>query len=139
MLKDLVSNKTVINALLIGLILLDAAYVVVVWFFPDIWFGYFHGIPYNDPEGLLRRAGAVWLAFTVVQLVTCIKWPSEPYWLAVVAGLRSAELFTEWTYLCVARDLTPMGKIGLLISTPANLIVCLFFFKAFLVQWKKPQ
>lgn len=133
------SNRLIINLLLIGLVLLDAAYVIVVWFFPDLWFGYFHGISYVDPEGLLRRAGAVWVAFTLVQMTALIKWQSQPYWLAIVAGLRSAELFTEWTYLYFAHDITPMGRIGLLVSTPANMVVCWFFFKAFLNQWNKPQ
>ena len=133
------TNRLVINILLLGLVVLDAAYVVVVLFFPDLWFNYFHGIPYLDPEGLLRRAGAVWLSFTLIQLVAYLRWQSEPYWLAIIAGLRSAELFTEWTYLYFARDITSMGRIGLLVSTPANMIVCWFFFKAFLANGNRPQ
>ena len=133
------TNKLLFNLLLLGLVALDAAYVVVVFFFPDLWFNYFHGISYVDPEGLLRRAGAVWLSFVIVQLIAYLKWQSQPYWLAIVAGLRSAELFTEWTYLYCAQDITPMGRIGLLLSTPANMIVCWFFFKAFLDNGNKPQ
>jgi hypothetical protein len=125
-------NKTVINLLLIGLIVLDLTYTIVGFFFRDFWFAAFHGVPYVDPEGLLPRASAVWLAFTLIQCITLFKWQTQSYWLAITAGLRSAELFTEWTYLYFAHDLTSLGRIGLLISTPANMVVCWFFFRSYL-------
>jgi hypothetical protein len=135
----MIGNKTVINLLLVGLIILDGVYVVIAFFFPEWWFASLHGVPYVDPEGLLPRAGAVWLAFVIVQLLALIKWQSRVYWLAVTAGLRSAELFTEWTYLLSAHDMTTTGQIGLLLSTPANMVVCWFFFQSFLQQSSNPS
>lgn len=132
-------NKTVINVLLVGLIALDTAYFVIAFFFPDYWFAIFHGTAYVDPEGLLPRAGAVWLAFSLGQFVTLLKWQSQAHWLAIVAGLRSSELFTEWTYLAFARDITTMGKIGLLISTPANMFLCWYFYKSFMAITNRQQ
>ena len=125
-------NKTVVNLLLIGLIALDLAYTVVAFFFRDFWFSAFHGTAYIDPEGLLPRSGAVWLAFSLVQFATLVQWRSKPHWLGITAGLRSAELFTEWTYLYCAHDITLLGKIGLLVSTPANALVCWYFYRSFM-------
>ena len=125
-------NKTVINILLVALIALDMAYFVVAFFFRDFWFATFHGTAYVDPEGLLPRAGAVWLAFSLVQFFTLVRWQSQPHWLAIAAGLRSSELFTEWTYVAFAHDLTTMGRIGLLASTPANMFICWYFYRSFL-------
>ena len=125
-------NKTMLNLLLVSLIGLDLAYTVVAFFFRDLWFQAFHGTAYIDPEGLLPRSGAVWLAFALVQLATLLNWRSKPHWLAITAGLRSAELFTEWTYLYCAHDITSLGRVGLLASTPANALVCWFFYRSFL-------
>jgi hypothetical protein len=135
----MIGNKTIINSLLAGLVILDGAYVIVAFFFPEWWFASLHGVAYVDPEGLLPRAGAVWLAFVFVQLLTLTKWQSRSYWLAITAGLRSAELFTEWTYLFFAHDMTIGGKIGLFLSTPANMVVCWFFFQSFLKQSNSPS
>ena len=129
-------NKTLVNIFLVALILLDLAYFIVAFFFRDFWFAQIHGTPYDDPQGLLPRAGAVWFSFVVFQSLTLFKWRSRPYWLAITAGLRSAELFTEWTYCYFAHDLTATGKIGLLVSTPANMIICWFFFRTFLIEWR---
>ena len=128
----MIGNKVVINSLLVGLILLDAFYVIIVFCFPEQWFAMLHGVPYTDPEGLLPRAGAVWLAFVIIQIFTLVKWQSQVYWLAITTGLRSAEIFTEWTYLLFANDITTAGKVGLLLSTPANIVVCWFFFQSYL-------
>ena len=53
-----------INRLLLFLIALDAALSVLAIALPDIWFRLIHDQPYIDPQGLLRRARAVWAAFT---------------------------------------------------------------------------
>jgi hypothetical protein len=94
---------------------------------PGLWFRLFHGVGYNDPEALLARTGAVWLAFGVFQLYAWRKWEQQPYWLAVVGGMRLSEIFADWTYLFGAHDITSLGASALLTATPSNVFFAWFF------------
>ena len=125
-------QKTLIKVLLLVLVALDLIYSVIAFLFPEFWFKTIHGAPYIDPEGLLRRTGAVWVAFTLFQFIAYFKWQEHPYWLAIVAGLRFSELIADWTYLYFAQDITSSGRLGLLLSTPANLVICWFLLRSFL-------
>jgi hypothetical protein len=90
---------------------------------PQLWFRFFHGAALVDPQALLSRTGAVWLAFGVFQLYAWRVWEREPYWLAVVGGMRLSEVFADWTYLFRADNVTASGASSLLIATPLNLII----------------
>lgn len=125
-------EKTLINLLLLLLVALDLIYSIIAFLFPEFWFKAIHGAPYVDPQGLLRRTGAVWAAFTLFQLIAYFKWRKLPYWLAIVAGLRFSELIADWTYLSFAQEITWSGRLGLLISTPANFVICWFLLRSFL-------
>jgi hypothetical protein len=92
----------------------------------------FHGAPYIDPQALLRRTGAVWVAFTLLQLIALIRWQKDPWWLVLVAGVRLTELFSDWTYLYMAQSVTPQGRVGLFIAPPSNLVMGWFFVSAYL-------
>src|SRR5215475_8811772 len=128
----MIGSPRVINLLLLFLIALDAALSVLAIAFPDTWFRFIHGQPYIDPQGLLRRTGAVWAAFTLVQALAYARWQAQPYWLVLVAGVRFTELFSDWTYLYVAEQVTWSGRLGLLIAPPANLVMGWFLLRSFL-------
>ncbi len=98
---------------------------------PGLWFRLFHGSAYVDPQALLSRTGAVWLAFGLFQLYTWRVWEKQPYWLAVVGGMRLSELFADWTYLFRAGDVTPFGARALLLATPSNVFFAWFFISTF--------
>jgi hypothetical protein len=126
-----------IDLTLVGLIVLDVVLTIWAFFFPRDWFFVFHGVLAIDPEGLLRRCGATWAAFTLFQTIALFRWRREPHWLAVVAGLRLSEIFTDWTYLAFAGDVTIFARITLFITSPANLFLGLYFLKSY-KQQRKP-
>ncbi|HEV2495604.1 MAG TPA: hypothetical protein VG204_21305 [Terriglobia bacterium] len=124
--------RTGVNLLLVFLVILDLALSSLCLFAPATWFKIMHGAPYVDPEGLLRRTGAVWAAFTLLQLVALVRWRKKPYWLVLVAGVRLTEIFSDWTYLYFAASITTFGRLGLMISPPANVIFGWLLIRAYL-------
>ncbi|MCG8419955.1 MAG: hypothetical protein MJE77_18640 [Proteobacteria bacterium] len=133
-------RETLINALLIALVLWDLLLCVLTLSFPDLWFQLFHGMPYVDEQGrtadtvgLLRRTGALWVAFTLFQLVAFIRWRKRPYWLPVVAGIRLTEVFSDWAYIFVAGPhITIFGTVGLFIAPLCNWFFGWFFISSYL-------
>lgn len=114
------------------LVLLDLVLSATCIFFPEKWFLTFHDAPYVDPQGLLYRTGAVWVAFTLLQLIAFFRWEKEPWWLVLIAGVRLTELFSDWTYWYVADNMTTIGSIGLFIAPPGNLVFGWFLVWAYL-------
>jgi hypothetical protein len=123
------SGKTSVRAVLISLISLDVSISAIAFFRPELWFDLFHGVPYADPEGLLRRTGAAWAGFALFQVLALRRWEREPIWLALVAGIRFSDMFTDWTYLAFAHDLTLFGRISLAAASPLNVIAGIFFIR----------
>lgn len=121
-----------IYVLLGFLVVLDIVLSTTCLFFPERWFQIFHNAPYIDPQGLLKRTGAVWVAFTLLQLVAFLRWEKAPWWLVLIAGVRLTELFSDWTYMSVAQSMTTMGKLGLFIAPPGNLVFGWFLIWAYL-------
>lgn len=124
-------TKKKIYGLLLALISLDITIATVAFFFPEFWFKIFHGVPYTDPQGFLRRCGANWTAFALLQIIALAKWEKKPYWLAIVAGVRFSDMFTDWTYLWFCSNITIFGKISLFAISPLNLVFGLFFLNAY--------
>jgi hypothetical protein len=120
-----------IDATLAALLALDVTLTVVAFFFPGLWFALFHGVPYADPEGFLRRCGANWAGFALFQAIALRRWRRAPWWLAVAAGLRLSDIFTDWTYLAFAHDLTWFGRISLAATSPMNLVVGLYLLRCY--------
>jgi hypothetical protein len=127
-----VTSPLLINLLLIVLIVLDVILSVLALLLPSRWFQLFHNQPYVDPQGLLRRTGAVWVAFTLLQVIALMKWPEQPYWLVLIAGVRLTELFSDWVYVLFAQSMTRAGRISLLVAPPANFVIGCFFIQSFL-------
>jgi hypothetical protein len=107
---------------LFALVILDVVLSATCLLWPEKWFMTFHGAPYIDPQGLLKRTGAVWVAFSLLQLIAFIRWEKAPWWLVLIAGVRLTELFSDWTYMYVAQSMTTWGKVGLFIAPPGNLV-----------------
>ena len=120
-----------INALLILLVVYDVILSATCLIRPDLWYKYIHGTDYVDPQGLLLRTGAVWAAFSLFQLIARLKWEIQPFWLTIIAGIRLTEVFSDWTYLYVAHDLTTFGWFGLFVNPPMNLLLGLYFIRAY--------
>ena len=125
---------------LIFLVILDLVLSTTCLLYPDKWYMTFHGVHYDhlDPMGLLKRTGAVWVAFTLLQLIAVFKWEKAPWWLVLIAGVRLTELFSDWTYIYVAESITTWGKIGLFISPPGNLAFGIFLIWAYKKMMRSP-
>jgi hypothetical protein len=121
------SVRLFVYVLLIYLVLLDTILSTTAALFPETWFKVFHDAPYIDPQGLCRRTGAVWAAFTVLQIIALFRWEKQPWWLVLIAGVRLTEIFSDWTYIYVSQSITPFGFFGLFISPPGNLAIGCFF------------
>jgi hypothetical protein len=98
----------------------DTLLFLLAWFAPDLWFRVFHG---TTPAGLetafLRRSAGQWAAFALAQAITLWRWRAEPVWLAVAAGVRFSDLFTDLSYIIAAPSLT---RAGWFLLTPPPLL-----------------
>ncbi len=124
--------KLGMNLFLFALVVLDVVLSSLCFFAPETWFQLFHGADYVDPQGLLRRTGALWVAFSLFQFIALLKWTSQPYWLPLVAGIRLTEVFSDWTYIYFAESVTWYGKMGLFIAPPGNIVFAVILIKAYL-------
>ena len=102
----------------------DSGLFLLSWLTPHLWFHYFNGIaPLSLDNALLRRSGGQWLAFAVAQGITLWRWKKQPVWLAVEAGIRFSDLFTDMSYIMASRpDLTTMGWVFFLPPFFLNLL-----------------
>lgn len=125
-------TRTLVYVILGFLIILDIVLSTTCLFFPEQWYKFFHNAAYIDPQGLLRRTGAVWVAFSLLQIIAFFRWEKAPWWLVLIAGVRLTELFSDWTYIYFAESITTLGKIALFIAPPKNLIFGWFFVWTFL-------
>jgi hypothetical protein len=91
----------------------DSGLFVLSWLTPHLWFHYFNGTAAMGLDNaLLRRSGGQWLAFALAQGITLWRWKKEPVWLAVEAGVRFSDLFTDVSYIIASLPaLTTMGWV----------------------------
>ncbi len=123
-----------IHGLLVFLVLLDVVLTTWALVFPQLWFTVFHGVPYDDPQGYLRRCGANWAAFLLVQSIALVRWRRDAVWLALVAGVRLSDIFTDVTHSFVAHDTTLFAKLTLAPMSLGNLLFGLFLLRAY--RWR---
>ena len=121
------------DLILLFLVVLDVVLSAATLLFPSWWFRIFHGTTYIDPQALLKRTGAVWVAFTLMQVLALVRWKKQPHWLVLIAGVRLTEIFSDWTYLFFCSNATLWAWIGLLVSPPANLVFAWILIRT----WKK--
>jgi hypothetical protein len=113
------------------LVIFDAILSTWAFAFPELWLRFWHDADFSDPQGFLRRCGANWVGFFVLQVIAFKRWQREPMWLAVVAGCRLGDAITDVTTLVFAQHssvfawvLFPMGGAG-------NVVVGVYLISAF--------
>jgi hypothetical protein len=115
--------KTVIVIYLWAALVEDTVIFVMAWLAPDTWFRIFHaGVPAGLEIALLRRSAGQWAAFALAQAITLWRWPKDPAWLAVSAGVRFSDLFTDVSYILAVPSLTTLGWIVLVPPPFLNLV-----------------
>jgi hypothetical protein len=101
----------------------DTILFLMAWLAPDLWFRVFHAAaPAGLETALLRRSAGQWAAFALAQAITLWRWRKEPVWLAVAAGVRFSDLFTDISYILAVPSLTMLGWVFLLPPPLLNLI-----------------
>jgi len=111
---------------------LDLAILVMAWFAPGTWFQLFHRLsPAGLETALLRRAAGQWAAFALAQAIAIWRWRKEPVWLAVAAGGRFSDLFTDLSYVVAVPSLTPLGWACLLPPPLLNLAGVVILLRGF--------
>lgn len=124
------SEKRISN-LLLALTIFDIILVIWAFFFPQFWFSFYHGTEYVDPQALLKRCGANWAAFALLEFLAFRNWKKNSFWLAIIAGVRLSDIFTDITCAFMATNLTVFGWVGFLVMSPTNLLMGLWFLKAY--------
>jgi hypothetical protein len=101
----------------------DTVIFVLAWVAPDLWFRLFHdSVPAGLEVALLRRSAGQWAAFALAQAIALWCWRKRPEWLAVVAGIRFSDLFTDISYILAVPTLTRLGWMLLLPPALLNLV-----------------
>jgi len=101
----------------------DTLLFVLAWIAPDLWFRLLHAaVPAGLEIALLRRSAGQWAAFALAQAIVLWRWRRRPEWLAVAAGIRFSDLFTDVSYILAVPMLTRLGWIVLLPPPLLNLV-----------------
>ncbi len=115
--------KTVIVLYLWAALVEDTALFVLAWLAPHLWFQILHaGVPAGLETALLRRAAGQWAAFVLAQALALWRWRKERVWLAVTAGVRFSDMFTDVSYLLAVPSLTTLGWLLLVPPPFLNLV-----------------
>src|ERR1700722_20140803 len=95
----------------------------MAWVAPDLWFRVFHAaLPAGLDVAWLRRSAGQWIAFSLVQGFTLLRWKKEPLWLVATAVARFTDLFMDISYVVSAPTLTHLGWMFRLPPPLLNLI-----------------
>ena len=115
--------KIVILIYLWAALLEDTSLFLIAWLVPDLWFRLLHGVaPAGFDIAFLRRSAGQWAAFALAQGIALACWRKRPIWLAIVAGVRFSDLFTDISYVLAVPSLTTLGWICLLPPPLLNLV-----------------
>ena len=110
----------------------DTFLFLMAWCAPDIWFRILHrSTPTALETAFLYRSGGQWAAFALAQGITLWRWRKSPVWLAVTAGVRFSDLFTDLAYIAGAPSLTTLGWILLLPPPFLNLVGVLIMLRGY--------
>jgi hypothetical protein len=124
--------KTAIVVFLWAALVEDTLLFLMTWLAPDLWFHAFHA---SAPSGLdvawLRRSGGQWAAFALAHAITLWRWRTAPVWLAVSAGVRFSDLFTDVLYIAAVPSLTKAGWILLLPPPALNLLGVIIMLRGY--------
>lgn len=124
--------KIAILVYLWGALLEDTALFVLSWLAPNLWFQLFHSVtPTALETAFLRRSAGQWAAFALAQAITLWRWRKNPLWLAVTAGVRFSDLFTDISYILAVPSLTALGWLLLLPPAPLNLVGVIIMLRGY--------
>lgn len=134
-------NDRTIQAVLTALVLFDAILVVWAFAFPDLWFDVFHTAAQGSPGAVLflRRCGGNWAAFLLFQSLAWAYWKEHHFWLAIVAGLRFGDIFTDPVYALMSDDPTWLSWVGLPAAGLINLALGWYFLTCFLERQRSAR
>jgi hypothetical protein len=106
-----------------GALVEDTALFVLAWVWPALWFRMLHNAaPAGLEVALLQRSAGQWAAFALGQALTLLWWRRRPEWLAVAAGIRFSDLFTDISYMVAVPGLTTLGWAVLTPPPVLNLV-----------------
>ena len=124
--------RTLIVLYLRAALIEDTIIFALAWIAPDIWFRLFHnGLPSGLENALLRRSAGQWAAFALAQGITLWRWKNDPVWLAVAAGVRLSDIFTDVSYIIAVPSLTTLGWILLVPPPFLNLLGVVIFLRGY--------
>lgn len=124
--------RTLIVVYLWAALIEDTVIFVLAWLAPELWFRLFHnGVPAGLETALLRRSAGQWAAFALAQAITLWRWKKDPVWLAVAAGARFSDIFTDVSYIIAVPSLTRLGWILLAPPPFLNMIGVLIFLRGY--------
>ncbi len=110
----------------------DSLIFLMAWVSPQLWFRVFHSTIPNPLEiALLRRSSGQWLAFALAQAITLWRFREHPVWLAVAAGIRFSDLFTDICYILSIPTINFIGYALLLPPALLNLIGVIILLRGF--------
>lgn len=111
---------------------LDVVISVLAWSDPGTWFSFFHDeAPQGLEVALLRRAAGQWTAFALAQALALTFFRRQPVWLAVMAGIRLSDVFTDLFYMLSAQPLTAHGWLVLAPLPLVNLAGVLLLLRCY--------
>lgn len=117
----------------------DMIIFALAWGTPELWFDAFHdSTPAGLENALLRRSAGQWLAFALAQGITLWRWRREPVWLAVSAGVRFSDVFTDVSYIVAVPSLTTLGWFLLSPLAFLNLIGVMILLRGY-QQARRPM
>ena len=124
--------KALVLIFIWGALLEDSALFMMSWMAPDIWFQLFHSAsPASLDVAFLRRSAGQWVAFALAQAIALWRWQRQPIWLAIVAGVRFSDLFTDISYILAVPTLTALGWIVLTPPPFLNLFGVLIMLRGY--------
>lgn len=104
---------------------LDFIRGIVAVGYPDEWFRFLHGEPGEEPQGLLRRAGGVWLGMGFVELTVLLGGLTNPMGLLVVAGMRLTDVLPDVFYAGTSERYAAKGWSWMILVPPLNVLLVL--------------
>lgn len=120
-------NTRLVSSILALLVALDVTLAIWGFGFPEAWFRLFHGAAYVDPQGYLPRAAGNWTAFAILQALAFFRWKKAPHWLAIVAGVRLSDIFTDFSCMIFCESLSGIGLVLFTAAGLGNILFGLYF------------
>jgi hypothetical protein len=118
-----------VTAVLAALVVLDLVLSAWGFLFPGAWYRVFHASPYVDPQGLLPRCAANWLAFLAIQVLALARWRHWRGWLLLVAGCRLGDCVTDLSCLAFCESATTLARLAFPAAGLGNLVVGLWLVR----------